>query len=460
MTEVPHLFARARISTEAGAGAGLASEGLPPKWFTKDPNTSFDQDLPALFGVIGHAARVAVGVDRVGSFFDWWLEVHAAQEAWGRSAGHPALLTGLGTSLIERAVLDGLCRLRGIPFHRAVLENHLGLRLGEVHAALGGIEPGDLLPEAPAGDTLVRHTLGLADALTAADLSASERVDDGLPQTLEDSVRRYGLKAFKIKLAGDAARDVARLEAVDRLLASLGVADYRVTLDGNENFAGFDAFREFWGRVVDAPGLREFRRRVLFVEQPVHRSRALSDEGARVLEAWKDRPPLVIDESDGAVEDLERALAIGYDGTSHKNCKGIVKGLAHACLLAKRRRQGERAILSGEDLCNLGPVALLQDLALVALLGIPHVERNGHHYFRGLSPWPREWQDLARERHPDLYVEDPPGLTRLAVDAGRLRLASVNAAPFGVAPWFDPEAVGFRRAYLEPEGERPPPEAG
>lgn len=32
------------------------------------------------------------------------------------------------------------------------------------------------------------------------------------------------------------------------------------------------------------------------------------------------------------------------------------------------------------DLVNMGRVALLQDLAVVAKLGIPHVERNGPHY--------------------------------------------------------------------------------
>jgi hypothetical protein len=122
------------------------------------------------------------------------------------------------------------------------------------------------------------------------------------------------------------------------------------------------------------------------VEQPVHHDLALSDDPGAALRAWPDRPRLIIDESDAAVGDL--ALALGYAGSSHKNCKGIVKGIANACLLEKRRRDGERVVLSGEDLCNLGPVALLQDLAMMALLGIEHVERNGHHYYRGLSLWP------------------------------------------------------------------------
>jgi hypothetical protein len=69
----------------------------------------------------------------------------------------------------------------------------------------------------------------------------------------------------------------------------------------------------------------------LVVEQPVHRDRALAEEAGAALREWPGRPPLIIDESDGEVGDVVRALALGYNGTSHKNCKGIVKGLANAC---------------------------------------------------------------------------------------------------------------------------------
>ena len=118
-------------------------------------------------------------------------------------------------------------------------------------------------------------------------------------------------------------------------------------------------------------------RRVIVVEQPVHRDRTLGDDAGAALRAWPERPPLIIDESDGAVGDLPRALALGYAGTSHKNCKGIVKGIANACLLEKRWRDGERVVLTGEDLCNLGPVALLQDLALMALRGSSMASATG-----------------------------------------------------------------------------------
>jgi hypothetical protein len=95
-------------------------------------------------------------------------------------------------------------------------------------------------------------------------------------------------------------------------------------------------------------------------------------------------------------------------------------------------------LLTGEDLCNLGPVALLQDLAMMALLGIGHIERNGHHYYRGLSMWPQAWQETMLAPHPDLYTRHPQGFARLQITQGQLALDSVNAAPFGLGPLLDP----------------------
>jgi len=46
--------------------------------------------------------------------------------------------------------------------------------------------------------------------------------------------------------------------------------------------------------------------------------------------------------------------------------------------------RGSRTLAAGQ-VCDHGAVALPQDLAMMTLLGIEHVERNGHHYYRGLS---------------------------------------------------------------------------
>ena len=88
--------------------------------------------------------------------------------------------------------------------------------------------------------------------------------------------------------------------------------------------------------------------------------------------------------------------------------------------------------MSGEDLCNTGPVALLQDLAMMAALGIESVERNGHHYHAGLSQFPAAVQESVLRRHEDLYCRSPLGWPTLRVNDGRLALGTINGAPFGV----------------------------
>ena len=438
MTDVPHLFVRTRLGAGGATSFGLAAEGLPPKWFTKNPATTFEQDLPDMLEVIRHAAKLAEQIAQTPvTFFAFWRELYRQQSDWARARSLAPLLANLGVSLVERAVLDGLCRLAQQPLHRLIAENRLGLRLGEIYPELGTAAPHDWLPAAPLASCFVRHTIRLGDALSPEDIPASEQVNDGLPQDLEECIRAYSLRYFKVKLFADATRDIPRLRDLARLLGRMTDGNFSITLDGNENFRDYAHFREFWEQADADAGLRELWRRVIVVEQPVHRDRALDDARA-ALRAWPERPPLIIDESDGAIGDLPRALALGYSGTSHKNCKGIVKGIANACLLEKRRRDGQHVVLTGEDLCNLGPVTLLQDLAMMALLGIEHVERNGHHYYRGLSLWPQDWQSAMLTAHGDLYSRHPAGFASLQIRSGRVQLGSVNTAPFGLAPLFDP----------------------
>src|SRR5581483_10437799 len=378
MTALPHLFVRAQVEAGGRRQVGIAAEGLPPKWFTKDPRTTFRQDLDDMLRVIRHAAAQAVELGEAAGVFDFWLALYREQERWARAAGYPPLLSGLGTSLVERAVIDACCRAAGTTFAAAVRRNAFGVRLGDLHPELAGTEPAALLPPQPLRSVIARHTVGLGDPLADDEIPPHERLDDGLPQSLEACIRAYGLTHFKIKLYGDAARDLDRLGRIARLLAPLGT--YAFTLDGNEQFSDAGSFVTYWQALTRERSLAGLLEHLLFVEQPLHRDAALSPAAAATFRSWEERPPMIIDESDGTPEAPARALDAGYAGTSHKNCKGVLRGIASACLIAHRNATGgRRLILSGEDLANVGPVALLQDLAAMATLGIEHVERNGHH---------------------------------------------------------------------------------
>ena len=153
------------------------------------------------------------------------------------------------------------------------------------------------------------------------------------------------------------------------------------------------------------------------------------------MQEWKDCPPMIIDESDASLESLPRALECGYRGVSHKNCKGVFKGLINAGRIAaaRKRNPGAKFLLSGEDLSNIAPISLQQDLAVMASLGISDVERNGQHYFKGLDFLPKDMQQEILKLHPDLFHPHPRGFATMHIQGGKLRIGSCVDAPFGTA---------------------------
>ena len=438
LTETPHFFCEIELEVDGEYSRGVSADSLIPKWFTKDPEQSYQDEITAMLEVIAKAMTHAEQVGDAPDVFTLWRQTYEAQKAWAGETPHPPLLWNFGMSLVERAMIDAFCRATESPFVEAVRQNLFGIDLGWIHAELVGQKPADLLPTGPSRRMFIRHTIGLSDHLAESDLPEQERLHDGLPQTLEASIQAYGLRYFKVKVNGDDERDLARVIHIAEIISSV-VPDFAFTLDGNEQYFTVNDFRRFWDKLLAEPSLSGFMEHLLFVEQPFYRAIALSDETQAHLLAWDDRPAMIIDESDVDLSSMRRALACGYAGTSHKNCKGIFKGLANACLLAARRQMdpGHEYVLSGEDLVNIGPVALMQDLAVAATLGLNHVERNGQHYFPGLSMFPEQWQAQALTAHPDLYQQTDRGWPALRVEQGSISLQSVLQAPFGVASDID-----------------------
>ena len=442
LTLVPHLFIRLQLEVDGIAATGIAADVLPPKWFTKDPATTMQHDIAEMLDVIRSACHQAKAIGQAATIFAFWQQLYTAQKRWAEARSelpaYPPLLWNFGVSLVERALIDAFCRAKGSTFHEAVTTNTLGVDLGTIHAELCGQTPATFLPQQPHATLTVRHTIGLVDPLTDAEIPADERIHDGLPQSFAACIRHYGLTHFKIKVGGDVEDDLARLARIIQLIEQAVPDEYAFTLDGNEQYKSMADFRHFWEQLTAT--FPAFIEQLIFVEQPLHRAIALSNEVGDALEAWPDHPPMIIDESDGSLDSLPTAIALGYQGTSHKNCKGIFKGLANACLIAHRRQRqpARQFLLSGEDLTNIGPIALLQDLAVLATFGVDHAERNGHHYFAGLSIFPAAVQNQVLAQHGDLYTQQDD-LVAVSIHNGQIALGSVVNAPFGVGFTLDVE---------------------
>ncbi len=445
MTELPHMFGVMEGESQGAGWLGLASEGLPPKWFTKDPETRFEEDLPAMVESIRNAADLASN-STYDTVFSAWHSLYEQQDCWAQEQGCPPLLAHLGTSFVERMLIDGFCRSAGLSFVDAVHSNALGIDLGRIHPELAGTEPSDWLP-APGESIIARHTVGLGDPLRVEDIPEGERISDGLPHALLDAAVQYGLTHFKIKICGNLEVDVPRLRAVAAVISEASPG-FRYTLDGNEQYQNIETFRTHWETYQADPDLAILfeNNRLLFVEQPLHREVALEERVKDELAAWVGAPPMIIDESDGELSCLRRAIALGYRGTSHKNCKGVIKGLANRCLIEWHRRHHPEEgpwLMSGEDLANVGPVALLNDLAVMSVLGVEDVERNGHHYFAGLSMYPSELQEIVRGRHPDLYEMRPEGYASLQIQSGSVSTRSLGESTFGHGLDLTPGVLGL-----------------
>ena len=256
----------------------------------------------------------------------------------------------------------------GLSFAEMIRRNVAGIAPGGLAPDLAGFDMqrflGDLRPGA---EIAVRHTVGLVDPIVAADQKAGERVDDGLPETLEEVVRHYGCRYYKLKVGGDVAADLDRLTRIAGVL-DRSAGEYRATLDGNEQYDAVEGIAELWRRMRQTPALERLVAATLFIEQPIKRASALE----KPVDALARLKPMLIDEFDGEIGTFPAAMKLGYSGVSSKNCKGLYKSILNAARVAKLNAEAGAAkyFMSAEDLTTLAGVSVQQDLALVSLLGL------------------------------------------------------------------------------------------
>ncbi len=423
LTEAIEAFVRARIRLANGREiVGATAELMVPKWFDKDPGRSNAENVDQLRVSLTLAREAYTSDATPRGAFSHCAAHYAACIAEGERQGLPALAAAFGPAEVDRAVLDALCRGLQISFQHAVRNDVVGFEPSLLAPDLAGLDARALLSAlAPRSTVALRHTVGLADVISGHPRVAA----DGLPESLEEVIAAYRPAWFKIKLGGDISADVSRLIEVASLLDRL--PEYHVTLDGNEQFASVEAVGELMARVRSEPRLKRLLVAVTYLEQPLSRHRALVDDVA----THAANVPLLVDESDATYDAFPRARDLGYAGVSSKSCKGLYKSLVN---LARCHRwnagvSAPRYFLSAEDLTAQAGLALQQDLALAALLGIVHSERNGHHYANGMAAAPQAEQQAFLDAHSDLY-ERSHGAVRLAIRDGILALGSLSRPGF------------------------------
>ena len=428
VTAATQAFVHARIATADGRTAdGWSAELMIPKWFDKDPSRSNERnvdDLRAAVLASCDAYRADPGADTA---FGHAVRHYEALLREGERAGRNALTSCYGPALVDRAVLDAACRLVGCSFADAIRSNlpDLDARLAPDLATFD--VAAFLATLVPRASIAARHTVGLADALDGT----PDAPPGGAPTTLAGVIARYGHRHFKLKLGGDVDADLDRLARIASVLDRLP-DPYVATLDGNEQYRDVADLRGLVDGLSHRPPLQRLAAAVLYVEQPLARDRTFAVDVHDVAQ----RMPLLVDEADATIDAFPRARALGYDGVSSKSCKGFYKSLLNAARCAHwSGAAGRAAFLSGEDLTSQAGIAVQQDLVLVGLLGLAHVERNGHHYVDGFAG--QHASAAEREAfvtlHPQLYERDGDNV-RLRIQRGELDLRSLAGKGYGAGP--------------------------
>jgi hypothetical protein len=404
-------FVRAEIEVEGkGTSTGASAEMLVPKWFDKRPHLAPEETVTELRRSLMIARELYLAHSDFETAFGLHSRRIAAQLEACAKEDIPPLAAAYGSAEIDKAILDALLRCTGVNFFDGMIGNIAGLDAG----LSPDLQDDDIARFLAGRDRLdrvaVRHTVGLDDQVEGT---------GGVADSNENSGARY----FKLKLNGDPEADVARLIRIGNELAK-PPRDYHVSLDANEQYADLAALGDLVDRLDCDSALKPIAEKLLYIEQPMPRDIfRQSPLGALTARDF------IIDEADDSYDAFPTARALGYRGISSKSCKGIYKSVVNATRAAKWSEAGEQFFVTAEDLTCQAGLGVQQDLALGALIGVAHAERNGHHYVDGFDGSPAVEAQAFLADHPDLYISDGNTI-RLSVQGGDLLTGSLMAPGF------------------------------
>lgn len=439
LTEAPQVFVRAQVRIEDNLHeVGQAAELLAPKWFDKDPGLTNEQNFDQLRKSLAIARRLMLAAaDGPLTAFGLHAEVSEAQYKSCAEIGLNRLIGSFGTALLDRAVLDALCRATGASVFESIRANLPGLDAGTTPDLNDFDLDGFLSRLTPSSTIDARHTVGLVDAIRDSDLSPDSRIGDGLPESLESVLAKYGHRYFKLKVSGDIDADIERLTRIASVLDELE-EPYYISLDGNEQFDDVAEALELLRRIAGENALKRLYESILYVEQPITRNHALD----RPIHDLANLKPVAVDESDADIGVFPKAHALGYRGISSKSCKGFYRSVLNRARAERwnASEAGAPNFMTAEDLTTQAGIALQQDLALATLIGCKHIERNGHHYVDGMSGAPQDEMERFLHAHRDLYHRAGP-VVRVTIRDGKMAIGSLNVPGLGVAAEPDWDAM-------------------
>ncbi len=304
----------------------------------------------------------------------------------------PKLCLLVTASAFDAAVHDAFGKAHGVNCYHTYgpefmthdLAHYLGAEYkGQYPSQYVSLEPKRRMP--------LYHLVSAIDPIEEADIT--QRISDGLPETVPEWIRYNGLTHFKIKLNGDDRKwDEDRVLLVDKVVTQTqkqrGVANWVYSLDFNEKCPNVEYLLNFLREVKQkTPTGYE---RIQYVEQPTARDLKAHPENV-MHEAAKLRP-VVIDESLTDLEALLLSRKMGYTGAALKACKGQ----SHMMLIASVAEK-HKMFLCVQDLTCPG-ASLIQSASLAAHVpGVAAIEGNSRQYMPAANKaWESKFPGIFR----------------------------------------------------------------
>jgi L-alanine-DL-glutamate epimerase-like enolase superfamily enzyme len=391
------LNVNCRVRTTTGREAwGFGSMTLGNAWAF--PAASQDVGLGAMKALADELRPITAACDETGHPIDLFRALEStylrAAEILSRTRALavpiPKLCTLVVASAFDAAIHDAFGKALGVSSYATYTREYMTRDLShDLGAAFKGEFLDRYVPVEPKPTMPVFHSVGASDPLEASDVRT--RIDDGLPNTLEEWIPRDGLVRFKIKLnGGDLAADYERVIRIDRLVtrvqAARRVPDWKYSLDFNEGCPNVGYLLDFLRRVRETtPSGFD---RILYIEQPT--ARDLQKDRANVMHDAAKLRPVVIDESLTDLETLLLAREMGYTGVALKACKGQ----SHAMLMAAAA-QKFGMFLCVQDLTCPG-ASLVHSAGIAARVpGNAGIEANARQFVPAANaPWERRFPGL------------------------------------------------------------------
>lgn len=399
------------VSTPSGKRAkGFGSMPMGNVWSYPSKEMTYDATLNAMRALAEKIAKITSDFKEIAHPIEinFLLEPEYLKAADELSkelklpTAIPKMCTQVTASPFDAALHDAMGKSMGVSCYETYSSELMGQDLSRyLNQDFKGESLQNYVQSKPRDWIWMFHSVGGLDALVNSDLK--ERLNDGLPETLGEWIKRDQLQRIKIKLQGENLEwDIARTVEIDRIAREARPdVEWKYCSDFNERCPNVEYVMEYLHKIKElSPKTYES---ILYLEQPTQRD--LRANPKNLMHAAAKDHPIVIDESLTDLETLLLSREMGYTGACLKACKGQ----SHAVLMAAAG-QKYKMFLCVQDLTCPG-ASLIQSAGIASHIpGLSTIEANARQYVPSANEaWKKQFPGLFDGHDGKMHTKEITG---------------------------------------------------